>query len=122
MARGVDPWIDFILPTGFRALFFYLLSEFFALEACLPADAARTGSEDQAPTGRRVLFSATGWHNPPGMGSCKTQLHLIPRDMALDSKNRVTFSPIPEIATTLRVPGSGVTVSDISSESDATAT
>ena len=56
------------------------------------------------------------------MGSCKTQLHLIPRDMALDSKNRVTFSPIPEIAATLRVPGSGVTVSDISSESDATVT
>ena len=44
--------------------------------------AARTGSEDQSPTGRRVLFSATGWHNPPGMGGCHTQIHLIPRDMA----------------------------------------
>ena len=28
--------------------------------------AARTGSEVQAPDGRRVLFSATGWHYPPG--------------------------------------------------------
>ena len=33
-------------------------------------DAARTGSEVQAPNGRRVLFSATGWHNPPGLGAC----------------------------------------------------
>ena len=64
--------------------------------------AARTGSEDQSPTGRRVLFSATGWHNPPGMASCHTQVHLIPRDMVLDAKDRVTFSPIPEIASTLR--------------------
>ena len=102
--------------------------------------AARTGSEDQSPTGRRVLFSATGWHNPPGektfslfwrhfilkterwprqardkhrensnngrflpgMAHCNTQVHLIPRDMALDAKGRVTFSPIPEIAATLR--------------------
>ena len=30
--------------------------------------AARSGSEHQSPTGRRVLFSATGWHNPPGKG------------------------------------------------------
>ena len=67
--------------------------------------AARTGSEVQAPNGRRVLFSATGWHNPPGMGSCKTQLHLIPRDIKLDGKGRVTFNPIPEIAATLRKPG-----------------
>ena len=67
--------------------------------------AARSGSEAQAPNGRRVLFSATGWHNPPGMGSCKTQLHLIPRDIKLDGKGRVTFNPIPEIATTLRKPG-----------------
>ena len=68
--------------------------------------AARTGSEVQAPDGRRVLFSATGWHNPPGMGGCKTQLHLIPRDIKLDAKGRVTFNPIPEIAATLRKPGS----------------
>ena len=51
-----------------------------------------------------MLFSATGWHNPPGMGGCHTQIHLIPRDMALDAKGRVTFSPLPEIASTLRVP------------------
>ncbi len=67
--------------------------------------AARTGSEVQAPDGRRVLFSATGWHNPPGMGACKTQLHLIPRDIKLDGKGRVTFNPIPEVAATLRKPG-----------------
>ena len=67
--------------------------------------AARSGSEAQAPNGRRVLFSATGWHNPPGMGRCKTQMHLIPRDIKLDGKGRVTFNPIPEIATTLRKPG-----------------
>ena len=59
----------------------------------------------QSPNGRRVLFSATGWHNPPGMGSCRTQLHLIPRDIKLDQKGRVTFNPIPEIAQTLRRPG-----------------
>eukprot|EP01043_Picozoa_sp_COSAG02_P003845 COSAG02_NODE_97_length_37159_cov_37.660335_16_plen_502_part_00 len=64
--------------------------------------AARTGSENQSATGRRVLFSATGWHNPPGMASCHTQLHLIPRDVRLDAKGRITFSPIPEIASTLR--------------------
>ena len=68
--------------------------------------AARTGSGvPQSPNGRRVLFSATGWHNPPGMGACKTQLHLIPRDIKLDSKGRITFNPIPEIAQTLRKPG-----------------
>ena len=38
----------------------------------------------------------------PGMAHCNTQVHLIPRDMALDAKGRVTFSPIPEIAATLR--------------------
>ena len=53
--------------------------------------AARTGSEDQSPTGRRVLFSATGWHNPPGMGGCHTQIHLIPRDMALVSLSKLFF-------------------------------
>jgi sucrose-6-phosphate hydrolase SacC (GH32 family) len=69
--------------------------------------AARTGGGvPQSPNGRRVLFSATGWHNPPGMGSCKTQLHLIPRDIKLDNKGRITFNPIPEIAQTLRKPGS----------------
>ena len=68
--------------------------------------AARSGGGvPQSPTGRRVLFSATGWHNPPGMGACKTQLHLIPRDIKLDSKGRITFNPIPEIAQTLRKPG-----------------
>lgn len=60
--------------------------------------AARTGSQNQSPTERRVLFSATGWHNPPGT-NCKTQVHLIPRDLRLDDKARLTFNPIPEIAT-----------------------
>ena len=60
--------------------------------------AARTGSENQSPTERRVLFSATGWHNPPGT-NCKTQVHLIPRDIRLDDQARLTFNPIPEIAT-----------------------
>ena len=40
------------------------------------------------------------------MGSCDTQLHLIPRDIKLDGKGRVTFNPIPEIAATLRKLGS----------------
>ena len=70
--------------------------------------AARTGSATQDPLGRRVLFSATGWHNPQGMdGSCKGQYHLIPRDMGLDAQGRVTFSPIPELAS-LHQPGTRV--------------
>jgi hypothetical protein len=59
------------------------------------------------------------------MGQCHTQIHLIPRDMALDTKGRVTFSPIPEIASTLRVPGSRValtTSGDSSSDDGATMT
>lgn len=45
--------------------------------------AARTSNELQAPDGRRVRFSATGCHNPPRMGACRTQLYLIPRDIKL---------------------------------------
>ena len=68
--------------------------------------AARSGSEAQSPTGRRVLFSATGWHNPPGV-QCRTQIHLVPRDLAIDAQGRLTFNPIPEIAS-LRVAEQGV--------------
>ena len=64
--------------------------------------AARSGSgKVQSGSGRRVLFSATGWHNPPGLKlgpDCATQMHLIPRDLSLDSKNRLIISPIPELA------------------------
>ena len=78
--------------------------------------AARSGGGvPQSPNGRRVLFSATGWHNPPGMGACKTQLHLIPRDIMLDTKGRITFNPIPEIAQTLRKPGVAHTLKLLSS-------
>lgn len=73
--------------------------------------AARTGSGAvQSGTNRRVLFSATGWHNPPGWPNppqCKTQMHLIPRDLLLDAQGRLTFNPIPELAT-LRESGPGV--------------
>ena len=91
--------------------------------------AARTGAGvPQSPNGRRVLFSSTGWHNPPGMGgmssgggaaaagwSCPAlhldgMLHLIPRDIKLDAKGRITFNPIPEIAATLRKPGAAFTL------------
>lgn len=72
--------------------------------------AARTGASGdgpagrQAPNGRRVLFGATGWHNPPGMdSSCDPQIHLIPRDLGIDKvTGGLSIAPIPELAT-LRV-------------------
>jgi hypothetical protein len=73
--------------------------------------AARTGAASQLRSDRRVLFGATGWHNPKGFdGLCKSQYHLIPRDVSLDPQGRVTFSPLPEIAT-LRKPGSRTALS-----------
>ena len=80
--------------------------------------AARTGSASQLRTDRRVLFGATGWHNPQGFdGTCKGQYHLIPRDVALDPEGRVTFSPLPEIAT-LHTPGSRTTMALAGSRGD----
>ena len=65
--------------------------------------AARTGSEDQSPTGRRVLFSATGWHNPPGERSFLRHLlfqllktERLPRqgrDKHRENSNDGPFSP-----------------------------
>jgi hypothetical protein len=73
--------------------------------------AARTGSASQLRSDRRVLFGATGWHNPQGFdGSCKSQYHLIPRDVSLDPLGRLSFSPLPEIAT-LHKPGSRTALS-----------
>lgn len=80
----------------------------FQVESRGPLDygqyyAARTGTGlVQSGDSRRVLFSATGWHNPPGWANpstCKTQMHLVPRDLLIDHKGRLTFNPIPEIAT-----------------------
>ena len=73
--------------------------------------AARTGSASQLRSDRRILFGATGWHNPQGFdGSCKSQYHLIPRDVSLDPLGRLSFSPLPEIAT-LHKPGSRTALS-----------
>ena len=81
----------------------------FSVESRGPLDygqyyAARSGTGAvQTGQSRRVLFSATGWHNPPGLdlpSSCGTQMHLIPRDLRLDALNRLTFNtlnPIPEL-------------------------
>ena len=84
-------------------------SKTFVVEHRGPLDygqyyAARTGTgrDASARDGRRVLVSATGWHNPPGWPDppkCRTQMHLIPRDLALDSFGRLTFHPIPELTT-----------------------
>jgi len=73
---------------------------------------ARTGTTgdlpggSQEPTARRVIFGATGWHNPPGMdGSCNPQIHLIPRDVGIDPlTGGLSLTPIPELAS-IRVPG-----------------
>ena len=71
--------------------------------------AARSGTTGDVPSqnladSRRVLFGATGWHNPPGMdSSCTPQIHLIPRDLGIDAvTGGLTISPIPELET-LRV-------------------
>jgi sucrose-6-phosphate hydrolase SacC (GH32 family) len=70
--------------------------------------AARSGGGVvQRGDGRRVLFSATGWHNTkgwPGGLPCKTQMHLIPRDLGLDASGRLTIAPVAEVAATLRNP------------------
>lgn len=80
----------------------------FIVESRGPLDygqyyAARSGTGAvQSGSSRRVLFSASGWHNPPGLKlgpACGTQMHLIPRDLLIDSQGRLTFNPIPELAT-----------------------
>eukprot|EP01046_Picozoa_sp_COSAG06_P051939 COSAG06_NODE_8598_length_2119_cov_12.493237_1_plen_309_part_00 len=74
--------------------------------------AARTGSTATANldgTERRVIFGATGWAPPRSLPGCQPhtsmQIEMMPRDLAVDAKGRLTISPIPELAT-LRKPGS----------------
>lgn len=53
----------------------------------------------QLSTDRRVVFSATGWHNPPNFpAECQTQIGLIPRDVSYDEKSGgLKFTTIPEL-------------------------
>ena len=71
--------------------------------------AARSGGEIvQRGDGRRVLFSATGWHNTrgwPGGLPCHTQMHLLPRELTLDATGRLLIAPVREVAETLRIGG-----------------
>jgi sucrose-6-phosphate hydrolase SacC (GH32 family) len=74
--------------------------------------AARTGSTATASldgTERRVIFGATGWAPPRSLPGCQPhssmQIEMMPRDLGVDAKGRLTISPIPELAT-LRKPGS----------------
>jgi len=72
--------------------------------------AARTGTASVTTTqdGRRVLFGATGWANPPGFDeSCNPQIYLIPRDLALDQDGRLTMRPVAEVES-LRIPATRV--------------
>ena len=74
--------------------------------------AARTGSSatsNMDGTERRVIFGATGWAPPRSLPGCQPhtsmQIEMLPRDLGVDAKGRLTISPIPELAT-LRKPGS----------------
>eukprot|EP01048_Picozoa_sp_COSAG05_P020848 COSAG05_NODE_3669_length_1918_cov_1.487631_1_plen_238_part_10 len=74
--------------------------------------AARTGSSATSSldgTERRVIFGATGWAPPRSLPGCQPhtsmQIEMLPRDLGVDAKGRLTISPIPELAT-LRKPGS----------------
>ena len=73
--------------------------------------AARTGSSASPAmdgTERRVIFGATGWAPPRSLPGCQPhtsmQIEMMPRDLGVDGKGRLTISPIPELAT-LRKPG-----------------
>lgn len=73
--------------------------------------AARTGSSATSSldgTERRVIFGATGWAPPRSLPGCQPhtsmQIELLPRDLGIDAKGRLTISPIPELVT-LRKPG-----------------
>ncbi len=74
--------------------------------------AARTGSSaisNLDGSERRVIFGATGWAPPRSLPGCQPhtsmQIEMLPRDLGIDAKGRLTISPIPELAT-LRKPGS----------------
>jgi hypothetical protein len=60
--------------------------------------AARTGSSATSSldgTERRVIFGATGWAPPRSLPGCQPhtsmQIELLPRDLGIDAKGRLTI-------------------------------